>query len=278
VRSAGHRATVSLTVALLAAPLVVSGLPLAGRAAASEQQQSTDVEVQLGQEVFDELKAKGMIVAGSPLYDTLKPLEAQIVRVAQPRYEHPFRFYLVHMAQPNAFSTPGGNVYVGDALLFFVKNREELAGTLCHEVAHTIHHDTVTLMEKREQLLLKSLGAVVLLGPTRAHLLALALLGKLNSLGYSREVESRADLTGADICAAAGLNPWGLVWLFKDFQDAQVGQAPELLADHPNNVHRIQALEEYFKKAPNVFGKFNPDPRSATQMKLPADTAETFLR
>ena len=182
------------------------------------------------------------------------------------------------MAQPNAFSTPGGNVYVADALLFFVKNREELAGTLCHEVAHTIHHDTVTLMEKRETLLLKSLGAVVLLGPTRAHLLAIALLGKLNSLGYSREVESRADLTGADICAAAGVNPWGLVWLFKDFQDAQVGQAPELLADHPNHVHRIQALEAYFKKSPNVFGKFNSDARSATAMTLPTDTAETFLR
>ena len=274
----GHRATVSLTVALAATAAIVGGLLLAGRAAASEQQESPDVEVQLGQEVFDELKAKGEIVATSPLYDTLKPLEAQIIRAAQPRYEHPFRFYLVHMAQPNAFSTPGGNVYVGDALLFFVKNREELAGTLCHEVAHTIHHDTVTLMEKREQLLLRSLGAAVLLGPTRAHLLALALLGKLNSLGYSRDVEERADLTGSDICAAAGLNPWGLVWLFKDFQNAQVGQSPELLSDHPNNVHRIQGLEEHFRKAPEVFGRFNSDPQSATQMKLPADTAETFLR
>lgn len=86
-----------MTVALVAAPAVVIGLLLAGRAAASEQQrqqqqQSPDVEVQLGQEVFDELKAKGMVVVTSPLYDTLKPLEAQIVRVAQPHYEHPFRF------------------------------------------------------------------------------------------------------------------------------------------------------------------------------------------
>ncbi|HUM10277.1 MAG TPA: hypothetical protein VLT82_04920 [Myxococcaceae bacterium] len=86
------------------------------------------------------------------------------------------------------------------------------------------------------------------------------------------------DHTGADICAAAGINPWGLVWLFNDFQNAQIGQAPELLSDHPSNVHRVRALEEHFKKAPDVFGKFNSDPRSATQMKLPADTAETFLR
>jgi len=42
-------------------------------------------------------------------------------------------------------------VFVFDSLLYFVKNTEELAGTLCHEVSHTIHHDTVTLMEKQQQ-------------------------------------------------------------------------------------------------------------------------------
>jgi hypothetical protein len=47
-----------------------------------QQEQSPDVEVQLGQEVFDELRAKGMIVATSPLYDTLRPLQAQIVAPA----------------------------------------------------------------------------------------------------------------------------------------------------------------------------------------------------
>ncbi len=108
-------------------------------------------------------------------------------------------------------------MYVVDSLLQFVKNTDELAGTLCHEVSHTIHHDTVTLMEKQRKIQAREIGAAVLLGPTRAHVLAILLLGKLNSLGYSRDVESRADLTGSDICAAAGYNPWGLVWLFQDF-------------------------------------------------------------
>jgi predicted Zn-dependent protease len=67
-----------------------------------------------------------------------------ITRAAQPRYNHLFKFYLVHETQPNAFVIPGGNIYVVDSLLYFVKNIEQLAGTLCHEVSHTIHHDTVT--------------------------------------------------------------------------------------------------------------------------------------
>jgi len=126
---------------------------------------SQDEEVQMGNEVFNELKAKGEIIESSPLYDHLKPIADAITRAAQPRYNHPFKFFLVHEAQPNAFATPGGNIYVVDSLLYFVKNQEQLAGTLCHEVSHTIHHDSVTLMEKEERIKEREIGAAVLLGP-----------------------------------------------------------------------------------------------------------------
>ena len=236
-----------------------------------------DEELQMGQEVFDELKRKGEIVEASPLYDQLRPIAEAIARVAQPRYGHPFKFYLVHEKQPNAFATPGGNVYVVDSLLHLVKNSEELAGTLCHEVSHTIHHDTVTLMKKQSKLEKREIGAAVLVGPTRAHILAIALLGKLHSLHYSRDVESRADLTGADICAEAGFNPWGLVWLFQEFETAQIGSGPQLLSNHPDNRHRAAALQKHFRDHPAVFEKFSSDPASARPMSVPEDDAEVFL-
>jgi beta-barrel assembly-enhancing protease len=239
---------------------------------------SRDPEVALGQEVFNELKAKVELVESSPLYDVLLPVIEPIVRTAQPQYEHPFRVYLVHEAQPNAFATPGGNIYVTDSLLFFVRNREQLAGTLCHEVAHTIHHDSMTLLAKRQRLEKAELGAAILLGPTRAHLLALALLNELQSLGYSRDVEARADLTGSDICAAAGSNPWGLVWLFRDFRDSRTVEIPALLSDHPSDLARIDALEGHFRAQPAVFGSFNSDPRSATPFVADKKSPEVFQR
>ena len=239
--------------------------------------QNEDDEVQMGQEVFNELKVKGEIVESSPLYDKLQPIADAITRAAQPKYHHPFKFYLVHESQPNAFATPGGNVYVVDSLLYFVKNTEELAGTLCHEVSHTIHHDTVTLMEKQRKIEAREVGAAVLLGPTRAHVLAILLLGKLHSLSYSRDVESQADLTGSDVCAQTGYNPWGLVWLFQDFQNAKMGQVPQLLSDHPGNQNRVNALERHFHENPSVFGKFNSDPKSAAALVVPKDAPEVFL-
>ena len=149
------------TAAALCLVGVVNAIPLAA--------QDQDDEVQMGQSVFDQLKAKGEIIESSPLYDQLKPIADAITRAAQPRYNHPFKFYLVHEAHPNAFATPGGNVYVVDSLLYFVKNTDELAGTLCHEVSHTIHHDTMTLMEEQQKIAEREIGAAILLGPTRAH-------------------------------------------------------------------------------------------------------------
>jgi predicted Zn-dependent protease len=252
-------------------------LPTFAMAQALAQTQPRDEEVQMGQEVFNELKAKGEIVESSPLYDQLKPIADAITKAAQPQYNHPFKFYLVHEEQPNAFATPGGNIYVVDSLLYFVKNKEQLAGTLCHEVSHTIHHDTMALMEKEQKIEERELAAAVIMGPTKAHILAIALVGKLHSLGYSRDAESRADLTGSDICAQTGYNPWGLVWLFQDFQNASPNQIPQLLSDHPNDQNRVNALEQHFRQNSSVFGKFNPDPKSATPMAVPKDAPEVFV-
>jgi predicted Zn-dependent protease len=238
----------------------------------------SDQETELGQAVYKQLRDKGEIIESSPLYDSLKPVAEAITRVAQPRYPHPFKFFLVHETQPNAFATPGGNVYVVDSLLYFVKNTEQLAGTLCHEVSHTIHGDGVALMVKQQKIQEREVAAAILLGPTRAHLIAIALIGKLHQLGYSREAESKADITGSDVCAEAGYNPWGLIWLFQDFQNADVKQLPQLLSDHPADSSRIETLEKHFRDNPSTFSRFNRDPKSATPFTVPKGAPEVFLR
>jgi len=267
-----RRPGLHLVTATFAALLCSSGaVPLA-------QSPQMDDEQQIGQQAFDELKAKGEIIASSPLYDSLAPIAEAITRTAQPRYNHPLKFYLVHEQQPNAFATPGGNVYVTDSLMYFVKNTEELAGTLCHEVSHTIHRDTMHLIEKERQVERREIGAAVILGPSRAHLLAIALLGKLRSLGYSRDVESAADITGSDVCAASAYNPWGLVWLFQDFESSDAAQIPQLLSDHPDNPHRVEALKRHFAENPKTFASFSSDAASARPFSVPKNAQITFMR
>jgi len=128
-------------------------------------------------------------------------------------------------------------------------------------------------MKQQHRIEMREIGAAILLGPTLAQAMAISMIGDLNSLAYSREVESSADVTGSDICAAAGYNPWGLVWLFQEFQNADSEQLPQLLSDHPANGSRIQTLEQHFRDNPSVFSKFNPDSKSATPFSVPKDAS-----
>ena len=177
---------------IAAAPLCV--VPLGSQAVpAQDQGQGQDPELLLGQEVFDGLKAQAEIIESSPLYDQLLPIADAITRAAQPRYNLPFKFYRVHGAQPNAFATPGGNVHVVDSLLYF---RQEYVGTRRDLVSRSIsydpsRHDNVDgragTTERGGKSAQPSFWA-----PSAAHVLAIALLGKLHSLSYSRDVESCA--------------------------------------------------------------------------------------
>ena len=260
------------------AGLIAAIVLIAGRAAPRAPHPPADDEQQIGQEVYNELKARAQIVGASPLYDVLRPVAAPIVKTAQPRYSHPFTVYLVHEPKPNAFATPGGNVYVTDELLYFVKNTEELAGTLCHEFAHTIRHDSMMLIEEQRRVARRGVGAAILLGPSPAKVLAISLLGKLTSLSYSRDAESAADLTGADLCAASGYNPWGLVWLFQGFEDADLDRVPQLVSDHPDNTRRVETLRAHFREHPSTFGAFSADVARARPLTVPKDAPVVFVR
>ncbi len=249
--------------ALLAAALVVGA---ASPAAALTEHQW---EAQVGQQEYQTLQNQGVILHASPYYRILNPIAARIAKVADPQYDFPFHFFLVHMSQPNAFAVPGGNVYVTDSLMTFVQNQQELAGVLCHETSHDIHHDVYNLMQKNQRLDLMATLADLLFGGGNNRVVntVLGIGTQLESLRFSRTVEQNADHKGAFTCAAAGMNPWGMVWLFRRFENTNMTSPPEFLSDHPGDAERITALENLFREYPATFGRFNSNVRSATPLK-----------
>ena len=102
-----------LTAALLGALMV-----LAAAAPALAYTQEEQTELQIGQQEYQQLAQKGEIVQRSPYYTTLNSIAAKIAPVADQHYFVPFHFILVNEKQPNAFSVPGGNVYVTTLSLY----------------------------------------------------------------------------------------------------------------------------------------------------------------
>jgi predicted Zn-dependent protease len=249
------------------AALAAVALALACMAPALAYTQEEQTELQIGRQEYQQLQKKGEIVGSSPLYNTLNPIAQRIAAVADKQYFVPFHFILVNETDPNAFAVPGGNVYVTTAMMKFVHNKEELAGVLCHETSHDIHHDVYNLYEKDQRLSMYAGLASILFG-RNSNLInsGINIFANLEALHFSRGVEENADHKGAITCAQAGLDPWGMVWLMQAFQSSNMANPPEFLSDHPSDAHRIAALENEFQSDPGLFGNFNQNESCATPL------------
>jgi len=247
--------------AVLAAAALALGCAAPVWAYTDEQNQ----ELQIGQQVYQQLQQKGEIIRSSPYYTTLNSIASRITPVANQKYFVPFHFILVHESQPNAFAVPGGNVYVTDSMMHFVQNKEELAGVLCHEVSHDIHHDVYNLYVKDQRLSLYAGIASILFGRNSGLINSgINLLANLQAMHFSRDVEHNADYTGAYICAQSDVTPYGMVWLMQQFEQQPTANPPEFLSDHPSDSRRVESLHDQFAADPATLSKFNTNKSCAT--------------
>jgi predicted Zn-dependent protease len=83
---------------------------------------------------------------------------------------------------------------------------------------------------------------------------------------HSRGEEERADLAGADLCAKANVNPWGMVWLLEKLHRTMGKGGISWFSDHPDTAKRIAELKRHFRKNPAVFAKFSSNEMSATPL------------
>jgi predicted Zn-dependent protease len=243
----------------------------------ARSQSLAQTEEQIGAQEYATLAGKGEIINASPWYAVLNEVGRKVAAVGDRQYEYPFHFILVNEKGPNAFSVPGGNVYVTLPLMTFVRNKEELAGVLCHEMSHDIHHDVIHLAQKQQTTGLIATGLDLLLGGRSAivgNILGIA--AQLQDLHYSRDVEENADHLGAENCARAGYDPWGMVWLFQQFEKSDTGGSMEMLSDHPTDRHRIAALEGEFRSDPSLFGRYSSNAATAHKMPTYAQLAAHY--
>jgi predicted Zn-dependent protease len=126
---------------------------------------SDDEEIAIGSQLAEQYST------GTP---QLSPeelgLESYVRRIGSDVSSHarrrlPYSFHLVpNRAVINAFSLPGGPVYVGEGLLDLMNSEDELAAVLGHEVEHIDHYHCVERVQveaRLRKLRLDILGALV---------------------------------------------------------------------------------------------------------------------
>jgi len=74
-------------------------------------------EPSVGREVFGQLRDDGDLLFDSSFYEHLNEVGSVISETVRTRYPYPIRYYIVRGDSANAFSVPGGNIYVNEPLL-----------------------------------------------------------------------------------------------------------------------------------------------------------------
>ncbi len=160
-------------------------------------------------------------------------------------------FTTLNSAVENAFSVPGGYVYVTRQLMSLMDNESELAFALGHEVGHVAANHA----HAREQYVQRSSASVLgsILGAIFGNNVVGSILqqrARLDTLSFSREQEYQADELGLRYMIQAGYDPVGgpeiLAALSREsalqarLQGRTNRQTPEWASTHPLSENRMQ--------------------------------------
>ena len=123
------------------------------------------------------------------------------------------KIYILSTEKINALALPGGNIIIFEGLLKIADSPEELAGVLAHEAQHIfLKHSTRGILRNLASGLLMTL----VLGDTNSVMeIAIYIAGQLNTLGFSRKMETEADIKGVEMMLDAKINPQGIFSIFK---------------------------------------------------------------
>ena len=180
--------------------------------------------------------------------DIATPIFAQ---AQKDRPDVSFRIRVIDSPELNAFSLPGGYLYLYRGLYDKIgKDDDALACVIGHEASHvTRRHIVKSISDSQNKGLLVDIAT--LLSRSNAVGQIGGALFELDQLHYSREAEFEADRWGEKFAYNAGYDPSGMIRTFQIFEAEEKkhpGQPSAYSQDHPINENRILRAEEQLRE------------------------------
>jgi beta-barrel assembly-enhancing protease len=212
---------------------------------------SYDQEEKMG-ELFRSLVLQEFQVVENNAADTaLHQITDRLIKALDSTH-YRYQFVILRSKEINAFTLPGGNIYVFSGLIDFAKSPEELAAVLSHEIGHA---------EKRHVVskLIKELSLSVLLtmmsgqDPGAVGQILKQILGS----SFDRDQEAEADQFALELLEKSKISPKALAKFFErlNTKDLDYDESLELIMSHPHNNKRIEQSLRYKTK-----NNFHPVP------------------
>ena len=217
---------------------------LAGALPAPAGAVSTATEIRIGQEAAAQVDRENSIISDPILNNWVNSIGANLTQYrARPDINYTFK--ILDTNEINAFSLPGGFVYLNYGLLNFVNSDDELAGVMGHEMGHVERRHQITLNAKA-QIINIILGVLSLASPFVYRFGGL--INGLSVYKLSRVDELQADQYGLLLMSRAGYDPNAMV-SFMQRLGQQGGEGGDLLnkyfETHPPSLDRVSHLRGY---------------------------------
>jgi Zn-dependent protease with chaperone function len=212
---------------------------------------SLEQDQEIGQQSAAEAERQLPIFHDRSIEAYIGKIGARLAAVA-PGADFPYQFKLVNASDINAFALPGGYLYLNRGLIEAALNEGQLAGVMAHEMAHVaLRHGT----SQASKAYLGQAGLGLLGGligkddhSTDETIAAVGGFG-MNTLflKFSRAAEEQADITGAQMMAAAGYDPADMVDFFDYLAEQQTrdpSKVEQFFSSHPASADRADRIND----------------------------------
>jgi beta-barrel assembly-enhancing protease len=214
---------------------------------------NTASEVAIGSSAASQVAQKYKISTDKTAIDRLEAIGKRIASVSD-RQDLEYKFYIIEDEKLNAFTIPGGHVYIYRGL-YDKLDDDELAAVMAHEIGHVAARHIVKKMQASLGYQLLSTIALVAYSKgqedknrKRAGYIAYAGATAFNlvQLGYSRQDEYEADELAVKYSKASGFNPDGMRRTLEVLREEEKKgvSVPYILRSHPYIDERIERLSQ----------------------------------
>src|SRR5258708_2291262 len=203
-------------------------------------------EMALGRQLAAEVEKQARVVTDPIVTEYINRLGQNLSRNSDSTF--PMTFRLLESAEINAFTLPGGYVFVSTGMLKLSDNEAELASVIAHELAHAAARHATRQATRND--LINAGKLPLLLSGGLAGLAARQVSGLAGSMAFyhfSREYETEADLLGLQYLWKAGYDPNASVDMFErveSVEKAKPGSVSQLFRTHPLPAARIEKTQE----------------------------------
>lgn len=206
---------------------------------------STPAELNMGKDIHASLREKYRFSDDPKYTDRLARVGEDIAMISD-RQDVAYQFLAIEDDELNAFTIPGCSIYVFTGLIDKLKNDDQLAAVLAHEIGHCAARHSV----KKFQAALgyDLIGRIVLSqiegGAQQVASLSSNAIISIIFSSYSRKDEYEADRLAVKYTHLAGYNPRAIIDTFKILLDnEQEGiRVPQIVRSHPYLDSRIEAV------------------------------------